>query len=74
MRNASQTFAGFLDDLTMLLRALPDSLRVVKTFIGLLALTALASSSTKWLRREPVRRADVLFLGLPMAKNLLFLY
>src|SRR5581483_5195131 len=39
---------------------------------GLLALTRRASLPTKWLRREPVRRELVRFLGLPNFKTLLF--
>ena len=45
---------------------LPVSRRVVRAFTGDLALTLRASSNTKWLRRVPVRRGDVRFLGLPI--------
>jgi hypothetical protein len=45
---------------------LPDSFFVVKTLTGLLALTALASFKTRWLRRVPVLRCDVRFFGCPI--------
>ena len=50
-------------------RRLPDSLGVVYALTGDLALTARASFTTKWLRRLPVRRGVVRFLGLPMRKQ-----
>lgn len=48
-----------------------DSLRVVKTFTGDLALTVRANLRPRWLRRKPVLREDVRFLGLPMCIKLL---
>ncbi len=68
--SATYTFIVFLV-LTILLTALPDSLRVVKTLTGLLAFTARASFITRWLRRVPVRRDEVRFLGLPIYTLLL---
>ena len=50
---------------------LPDSRTVVRTRTGLLAFTARASFSTKWLRLVPVRRGLVRFLGFPI--NYVFL-
>lgn len=44
----------------------PDSRRVVKALTGDFALTARANLTTKWLRRAPVARGLVRFLGLPM--------
>ena len=48
---------------------LPNSLRVVKALTGDLAFTCRASSTTMWLRRAPVARCDVRFLGLPIKKQ-----
>lgn len=45
---------------------MPDSLRVVKAFTGDDALTRRANLTTRWLRRDPVRRGVVRFLGLPI--------
>jgi len=45
---------------------MPVSLLVVRTLTADLAFTARASLSTKWLRRVPVRRGLVRFLGLPI--------
>jgi hypothetical protein len=65
--------------LILLLSFLPLSRRVVNALTGDLALTARANLRTKWLRRVPVRRADVRFFGLPIGRgtpylmNLLFL-
>lgn len=56
----------YLALLTVALSFLPDSRRVVNALTGLFALTARARSTTKWLRRAPVRLAEVRFLGLPM--------
>lgn len=54
---------GYLE---LTLVVLLDCRRVVKALTGDLALTALASLSTKWLRRMPVRLGLVRFLGLPI--------
>jgi hypothetical protein len=48
---------------------LPDSRLVVNALTGDLALTARANLTTKWLRRLPVLRGVVRFLGLPMKKK-----
>ena len=45
---------------------LPLSRRVVKTLTGDFLLTARANSRTRWLRRAPVARGLVRFLGLPI--------
>jgi hypothetical protein len=45
---------------------LADSRFVVRTFTGDLAFTFRASFKTRWLRRVPVLRGLVRFLGLPM--------
>lgn len=44
---------------------LPDSRRVVYALTGDFAFTFRASSTNKWLRRVPVRRGLVRFLGFP---------
>jgi hypothetical protein len=44
---------------------LPVSRLVVNAFTGLFAFTFRASFNTRWLRRLPVRRCVVRFLGLP---------
>jgi hypothetical protein len=43
-----------------------DSRTVVRTLTGDLALTFRANVSTMWLRRVPVLRGLVRFLGLPI--------
>ena len=45
---------------------LPDSRLVVRTLTGEVALTARASLSRRWLRRRPVLRGLVCFLGCPI--------
>lgn len=58
-----------LDEADVLVVLLPNSRRVVKALIGDFALTWRASLTTKWLRRAPVARCDVRFLGLPIKKQ-----
>ena len=52
---------------------LPDSRIVVKALIGDLPLTLRASLTTSWLRRVPVLRCEVRFLGLPIVKQIPYL-
>jgi hypothetical protein len=47
------------------------SRRVVNALTGDLPLTLRANFKTKWLRRVPVRRGLVRFLGLPMVLKIL---
>lgn len=48
---------------------LPLSRRVVYARTGDLAFTLRANFTTRWLRRVPVRRGDVRFLGLPKVQT-----
>jgi hypothetical protein len=61
-------------DYSALTTSLALSRLVVNTLIGDFALTRRASFSTSWLRRVPVRRGLVRFLGLPIGVKLLFTF
>jgi hypothetical protein len=49
--------------------SLVDSFVVVKALTGDVALTFRASFKTRWLRRVPLRRGLVRFLGLPIGNT-----